>query len=107
MFPAPPIAIAVEDQCSVLRLAGALGVNDAESLRQAALDLCARGCNVRVDWTAVERIDCSVLQVLVALRARLTARGLSLDAARLPDSVAAYLETAGFPLSLAKADVAE
>jgi anti-anti-sigma regulatory factor len=91
----PLITVGSEAAGSVLRLAGPLGVGEAESLRLAALDVYARGRNARVDWRAAERIDCSVLQVLLCLRDGLAEKGLALSTTEPTDAVAGYLRTAG------------
>jgi anti-anti-sigma regulatory factor len=98
------ISFSVEPAHCILRLAGALGVASAEELRLAALELGAYRKDVVIDWTGATRLDASVAQVLLSLRASLGEGGKSLvSAAALPPAVENWLRHAGLSGLLGKA----
>ena len=97
------IEISSAGEKCVLRLRGVLGPAQAEALRQAALDACGQATGVVLDWSAAEQIDTSVLQVLLALRAGLSATGRGFAATAAPPGVRAYLQNAGFGTIFAEA----
>jgi hypothetical protein len=72
------IAFSVEPDHCILRLEGALGVSNAEELRQTALELCAYRKDVKVDWSGAYANRCRIAQVLLSLRAGLGEQNRSL-----------------------------
>jgi anti-anti-sigma regulatory factor len=90
------ISFTVEPDVCVLRLAGALGVTQAEELRLAAQELCGCGKDVTVDWSGATQIDAAIAQVLLALRAGLREGKRSLVAgAKAPPAIESWLTAAG------------
>ncbi len=100
------ISFSVEPARCILRLAGALGVASAEELRLAALELGAYRRDVVIDWSGATKIDASIAQVLLSLRASLRAFSKSLaSAAEVPPPIESWLRTAGLSGLLAEATV--
>jgi anti-anti-sigma regulatory factor len=90
------IAFSVEPDHCILRLEGALGVSNAEGLRQTALQLCAYKKDVKVDWTGAAQIDAAIAQVLLSLRAGLAEHNRSLGHCEIiPPPIQSWLCTAG------------
>jgi anti-anti-sigma regulatory factor len=90
------ISFSAEPAHCVLRLAGGLGVAEAEELRGVALELCAYRKDVLVDCGAATQIDTSVAQVLLALAAGLRAQNRSLAATgTIPAGIRSWLREAG------------
>jgi len=90
------ISIDTEAPVGTLRLAGVLGVENAEDLRRAALTLLESGKEICIDWSSAVQIDASVLQVVLALGHGLAAAGRSLSIAPPAGEIASYLRIAGF-----------
>jgi anti-anti-sigma regulatory factor len=79
-----------------LRLEGALGVSNAEELRQTALQVCAYRKDVKVDWSGAAQIDAAIAQVLLSLRAGLGEQNRSLGHCEtIPPAIQNWLSTAG------------
>jgi anti-anti-sigma regulatory factor len=90
------IAFSVESDHCILRLEGALGVSNAEELRQTALQLCAYKKDVNVDWSGATQIDAAIAQVLLSLRAGLAEQNRSLGHCEtIPPAIQNWLGTAG------------
>ena len=89
------ISFSVEPgQCAV-RLAGALGVANAEELHRLAGELCAYRKDVVVDWSEATQLDASIAQVLLCLRAGLQEQDKSLSGRAVPPAIQTWLQTAG------------
>jgi anti-anti-sigma regulatory factor len=90
------ISFSAEPSRCILRLAGALGVANAEDLRLTSLGLVAYRQDVAIDWSGATQLDASVAQVLLALRAVLVEQGHSLvSSGEVPSAVESWLRTAG------------
>jgi anti-anti-sigma regulatory factor len=90
------IAFSVEPDYCILRLEGALGVSNAEELRQTALQLYAYRKDVMVDWSGAAQLDAAIAQVLLALRAGLAEQNRSLGHCEtIPPAIRNWHSTAG------------
>ena len=81
--------------CDLLMLAGAISLDAARQLSDAALQALAGGREVAVDWSEARHVSAGALQVLLALRTALDARGLALPVAGDNPGVRRTLELAG------------
>jgi anti-anti-sigma factor len=112
--PAPPDEIPAEhelfrvevkpsESCDLLLLAGEMNLDAASQLRDAALGAVAGGRQVAVDWREVGHVSVGALQVLLALRSALDARGQVLHVSGDNPGVRRTLDLAGlsglFPAS--------
>jgi anti-anti-sigma regulatory factor len=98
------IVFSVEPDHCVLRLAGVLGVSNAEELRQTALQICAYRRDVTVDWSGAAQIDAAIAQVLLALRADLAEQNRSLGhCEKIPPPIQNWFNTAGLSEVFGKA----
>ena len=79
-----------------LTLKGKIAIGSAQKLRQTALDAARLGSNVVADVSAVEHLDCSALQILVALRMALRDHGNDLQLTGASDSLKQTLRIVGF-----------
>lgn len=79
----------------LLELSGAVDVRCAAELRAAAIALARRGTDVRIDCEAVERLDVTALQILLALDAHLRAAGKHLRLTSVPAGLEDQLRAAG------------
>lgn len=89
--------LTVEATDAELRLAlrGTVGVALAPALRARALELAEDQRDVTVACDAVEHLDATALQLLIALRRAVEARGGRFTLAGVPDAVRHYLTLAG------------
>lgn len=78
-----------------LPLRGTVGVALAPALRARALELAEDARDVTVACDEVEHLDATALQLLVALRRAVEARGGRFALAGVPDAVRHYLTLAG------------
>ena len=90
-----PISFSDSSGRCILRLAGALGVADAESICQAARQVCETGQDAVIDWSAVTQLDASIAQILLALREALKEQSKCLYSSSIPPTVHVWLKTAG------------
>lgn len=81
--------------CDLLILAGAISLDAARQLSDAALQVLGGGREVAVDWSQAGHVSAGALQVLLALRAALDARGLVLSVAGDNPGIRHTLELAG------------
>jgi anti-anti-sigma regulatory factor len=79
----------------ILRLAGTLGIAHSEELLRLAREVSAGEAPVLIDWTAVSRIDTSVAQVLLTLRANLREGHRPLSVTGVSPDILHWLEGAG------------
>ena len=63
------------ESCDWLVLAGDINPEAAGRLRDAALGAPAPGRDIRIDWREADQVSAGALQVLLAWRAALEARG--------------------------------
>jgi len=89
------ISVAAEPEKCVVRLNGVLGASQAEELRQLALELRQKQQTIELEWAEAEQVHAAVLQVLLALRAELSAAGLALRVGSPSANVSQYLQLAG------------
>jgi anti-anti-sigma factor len=89
--------IVIEDQMGrpCLHLRGEVTIYDAAFLRQAAMELIARGEEVEVCCARTTYLDTAALQVLLALKRELEARGLGLRLVQIPSAVLEVLRLVG------------
>jgi anti-anti-sigma factor len=80
----------------LMEVRDSLDVFRAQSFADAALHCVDARLDTTLDCAALERIDASALQVLCALRKALRATSRELSLVNVPESVASYLEIAGF-----------
>lgn len=80
---------------SRLALSGQVTVAGATALHAAAVSLVAGGMNVCVSCAAVEYLDVSALQILLALGRELGSAGRQCDVADVPPAVAELFRLAG------------
>ena len=78
-----------------LPLRGTVGVQLAPALRSRALELAEDHRDVTVACGEVEHLDATALQLLIALRRAVEARGGRFALADVPDAVRHYLTLAG------------
>jgi len=78
-----------------IELRGTLDVFLAQRFAEAALHCVESGLCTTLDCSALERMDASALQIVLALRNALRAKAQVLRVANVPANVAAYLELAG------------
>lgn len=97
---AEQIRVAVVGDVRHLHLGGTVGVFLAEELLTTARALAAEGRDVVVRGEALDHLDASALQTLVALKVRLAAAGRVLLLADLPEAVARYLRLSGLDAHL-------
>lgn len=83
------------ESCDCLVLAGEMNLDAASQLRDAALGVVAEGREVAVDWRDVGHVSAGALQVLLALRSALAARGSALHIAGDNPNLRRTLEVAG------------
>jgi anti-anti-sigma factor len=104
--PAPPDEISIDhevfrvevrpsESCDVLVLAGELNLDAVRQLTEAALGLVAGGKEVGIDWREAGHVSAGAMQVLLALRAALDARGRALRVTGDNPGVRRTLELAG------------
>ena len=101
------VELRLPESCDWLVLAGELNLDAAIQLRDVALSAVAGGGEVGVDWRDAGHVSAGALQVLLALRAALDARGQVLQIAGDNPGVRRTLELAGlsrlFPIREAPA----
>ncbi|HEX3313954.1 MAG TPA: STAS domain-containing protein [Gemmataceae bacterium] len=78
-----------------LVLHGNVSAGSAERLHQTALEAVALGTDVTADLAAVEELDASALQILIALRRTLGTRGRELRLAGASSPLNESLRLAG------------
>ncbi len=76
-------------------LSGVLDINRVSDLHEFALQLVETGADVEIDAAEIERIDTSVVQILLALRNALQRRGCKLVFSSISTSVREFLRTVG------------
>ena len=92
---ADPLTIVATDAEMRLALRGTVGVAAAPELRARALELAEDARDVTVACDEVEHLDATALQLLVALRRAVEARGGHFALSGVPDAVRHYLALAG------------
>ncbi|MFM8272214.1 MAG: STAS domain-containing protein [Gemmata sp.] len=80
---------------SRLALGGRVVIETVAALRAAALELLAGGTNVCISCAAVEYLDVSAIQILIALGRELRAAGRECEVADVPPAVAKLFRMAG------------
>ena len=83
------------ESSNVLILAGAINLDAATRLREAALTATTAARDVAIDWSEAGHVGAGALQLLLALRAALAGGGHLLDVARDNPGVRHTLELAG------------
>jgi anti-anti-sigma factor len=79
-----------------IELRGTLDVFLAARFADAAVHCVARNLDTVLDCSALERLDASALQVLLALQHALSAKAHRLELSKVTPTVASYLAIAGF-----------
>lgn len=101
------VEVRPSETCDLLVLAGEINLDAVSPLRAAALEAAAGGRDIGVDWRDAGHVSAGALQVLLALRAALDARGQVLQIAGDNPGVRRTLELAGlsrlFPIREAPA----
>jgi anti-anti-sigma factor len=80
---------------TVLRLEGSVDVRVAKRFRDSARDHANAGGPIVVDCSAVARFDASAVQILLALKARVEAKGEAFVMQSVPERVLTLLELTG------------
>jgi len=93
--PAEPVRVEVKGAHAVLHLEGVVGIAQSKRLQALALKLATSGKKVNVRCEHLQYVDCSAVQVLLALNETLKSKGTGITVQNLPDSVQQTLRNAG------------
>lgn len=93
----PAVQIIEDGARCILRLAGAVDITRAADLHSCAGELRGRLADVVVDCTALERLDSSAIQILLALQAEIrdTRRGITFE--HISEQIREFVALGGFP----------
>jgi anti-anti-sigma regulatory factor len=97
----PSIRLSRSPSEAILTLGGIVDINSVAEVQHTAIEAALSGTSVRLDWSAVERVDASVLQVLMALRADMARQGKTFETSEIGPGLRDYLHTAGLTGTLA------
>ncbi|MBI4522676.1 MAG: STAS domain-containing protein [Deltaproteobacteria bacterium] len=90
-----PISIVEEEGGPILFLRGAIDIFLADELRQAAIDLQGREVDIHVCCQKADHLDTSAVQVLLALKKGLQAKGKAVKITRISSQVENLLKLVG------------
>ena len=94
------IDVTAQDGKPVLVLCGTIDVTLAKELHKTACQLAERGQDTAVGCKSIEYIDLSALQILLALKEELKARGKNLTFQEVPEVVVEQCKLAALSTTL-------